>query len=201
MKFTMIRSVAAAGLLALAGAAGATTITFDSLTNPGIWQYTTDTYTEQGYSFASNVPSNGYSLYSYGLQSPFNADPTGATLSQEFQGNQYGFVVSRVGGGSFVLGSFDLANSADDASGGTVSFSYVDATGVHYEDLALADQSGLQTFTFDLGAISSFALWSNNFQVDNVNVEASTIPVPEPSTGGLLLAGLAALITVRRRKG
>ena len=199
MKLKTLKCAAAAGMLALAGTAGAATITFDSLTNPGIWQYTTDTYVEQGFAFAATVPSNGYSLYSYGLQSPFNADATGATLRQFYAGD-YGFVVSSAGGGTFSLNSFDLADAFNDGEGGTVRFSYTDAAGVHSEKLALDNQVGLQTFTFDLSGLTSFSLWNNNFQIDNVNVQAQPLAVPEPATYGMLLAGIAALVAVRRRK-
>jgi hypothetical protein len=202
MTFKALKCVATAALLATAGAAsaaGAATVTFDSLTNPGIWAYTGDTYTEQGMSFAATVRSNGYSLYAYGLDSPFNADVDGATLHQEFAGG-FGIVAAPAGaGGTFTLTSFDLANSWNDASGGTVDFSYVDATGVHHEQLTLADQVGLQTFTFDLTGVRSFSLWSNDYQLDNVQVN-DVIPVPEPESYALMLAGLAGLVGLSRRR-
>src|SRR6185312_1568228 len=130
MKFNALKCGAAAALLAIAGGAGAaTTITFDSLVNPGIWAYTSDTYTEQGMSFAATVRSNGYSLYAYGLENPNNADVDGATLHQEYDGHN-GIVVTPEGGhGSFTLTSFDLADTWIDPLGGTVDFSYVDAAG------------------------------------------------------------------------
>ena len=199
MTIKALKCAAAAVLLATAGVAGAATVTFDSLTNPGIWQFYGDTYTEQGFSFAATVRSNGYTLYTYGLDSPFNADPDGATLHQEFQGH-YGIVASLEGGGTFTLTSFDLANSWNDANGGTVRFVYTDATGRHREDLTLAHQTGLQTFTFDLSGLTSFSLWSNNYQLDNVVANADVVAVPEPSSYALLLAGLAGIIGLARRR-
>src|SRR3569623_662785 len=168
MTFKALKCGAAAALLAIAGSAGAATVTVDSLTNPGIWAYTGDTYTEQGMSFAATVRSNGYSLYAYGLENPNNADATGATLHQEYEGH-YGIVVTPEGGhGSFTLGSFDLADTWINPQGGTVDFAYSDASGVHHQQLALDDQVGLQTFTFNLTGVTSFSLWSNNYQLDNV---------------------------------
>ena len=198
MKFTTMKCAAAAGMLALAGTAGATTITFDPLTNPGIWQDNPDTYVEQGYSFDATLRGAGDALYSWGLSSPFNADATGATLGENYSG--YGVVVSHVGGGTFTLTSFDLANDVNDASGGTVRFDYTDAAGTHTGSVTLADQVGLQTFTFNLTGLQSFSLWDDNFQVDNVKVQAQSLAVPEPATYGMLLAGIAALVAVRRRK-
>ena len=199
MTYNVLKCAAAAALLATAGIAGAATVTFDSLTNPGIWAYTGDTYTEEGMSFAATVRSNGYSLYAYGLVSPYNADADGATLHQEYAGD-YGIVAAPAGpGGTFTLTSFDLANSWNDASGGSVDFSYVDASGTHHETLTLADQTGLQTFTFDLTGVRSFSLWSNNYQLDNVQVN-DIIPVPEPSSYALLLAGLAGMVGLSRRR-
>jgi len=201
MTFNALKCGAAAALLAIAGGAGAaTTVTFDSLVNPGIWAYTGDTYTEQGMSFAGTVRSNGYTLYAYGQESPFNADTTGgATLHQEFEG-AYGLVATPAGGhGTFTLTSFDLANSWNDALGGAVDFRYYDATGVHQQLLTLDNQVGLQTFTFDLVGVRSFSLWSNNYQLDNVRV-ADINPVPEPSSYALMLAGLAGLVGLSRRR-
>lgn len=206
MKFNALKCGAAAALLAIAGGAGAaTTITFDSLVNPGIWAYTSDTYTEQGMSFAATVRSNGYSLYAYGLENPNNADVTGATLHQEYDGHYGGLVVTAAGGhGSFTLTSFDLDDSVTDPSlgrplGGTVDFSYYDATGVHYQQLQLDDQIGLQTFEFNLTGVRAFSLFSNDYQLDNVRV-ADINPVPEPSSYALMLAGLAGLVGLSRRR-
>lgn len=200
MTFKALKCGAAAALLAIAGSAGAATVTFDALTNPGIWQFYGDTYTEDGFNFAATVRSNGYTVYAYGLDSPFNADPDGATLHQEFDGRRYGIVASRAGGGTFTLTSFDLANSWNDANGGTVHFTWSDQTGHHREDLVLDHVSGLQTFTFDLTGLTSFALWSNNYQLDNVRVNADVVAVPEPSSYALMLAGLAGIFGLARRR-
>ena len=196
MKSKAPKYLVVAGLLAVAGMAQATTITFDSLANPDVFQYTTDTYTEQGYSFAATLRTGGDSLYSYGAASGLDADPTGATLSQAYVG--YGLVASRTQGGSFTLTSFDLSNWADDARGGVIPFSYTDAHGTHSSDLVLADQSGLQTFTFDYTGVTSFTLWDTGYQLDNVVVTAEASVVPEPASFVLLLSGLALL--ARRRK-
>ena len=198
MKLKTLKCAAAAGMLALAGTAGAATITFDSLTTPELWATVPDTYVEQGFSFAATLRGAGDALYSYGTSNPLSADPTGATLGENYNG--YGILVSALSGGSFTLASFDLANDLNDASGGTVRFSYTDATGTHNTELVLADQRGLQTFNFDLTGLRSFTLWDDDFQVDNVKVEAQPLAVPEPASYGMLLAGIAALVAVRRRK-
>jgi len=201
MTFKALKCAAAAALLAMAGAAGATTITFDSLTNPGEWAVHADTYVEQGFSFDATLRNSGDALYSWGTGSIANADPDGATLSENYDG--YGIRVTRAGGGSFALTSFDLANGYNDATGGTVRFSYTDATGTHDSVLTLADASGLQTFTFNYTGVTSFTLFDDVFQVDNVRVDAQgagTAPVPEPSSYALMLAGLAAAIGLTRRR-
>ena len=201
MTFKALKCTAAAALLAMAGAAGANTITFDALTNPGEWAVHPDTYVEQGFSFDATLRNSGDALYSWGTGSIANADPDGATLGEDYDG--YGIRVTRVGGGSFMLTSFDLANSWNDANGGSVRFSYTDATGTHDSVLALAQVAGLQTFTFNYTGVTSFTLYDDVFQVDNVRLDAQgsgTTPVPEPATYALMLAGLAGAIGLSRRR-
>lgn len=201
MTFKALKCTAAAALLAMAGAAGANTITFDALTNPGEWAVHPDTYVEQGFSFDATLRNSGDALYSWGTGSIANADPDGATLGEDYDG--YGIRVTRVGGGSFMLTSFDLANSWNDANGGNVRFSYTDATGTHDSVLPLAQVAGLQTFTFNYTGVTSFTLYDDVFQVDNVRLDAQgsgTTPVPEPTSYALMLAGLAGVIGLSRRR-
>ena len=197
MMLQAVKCVAVAGLLAMAGLAQASTVTFDSLTNPGDWQYTTDTYTEQGYSFAATLRTDGYSLYSFGTSNPLNADPTGATLGENYDGQA--LVVSRAGGGTFTLASFDLAFNADGDNPGQVRFDYTDALGAHSTQLSFTDQYQLHTFTFGYTGVTSFTLWDDDFQLDNVVLDADVIAVPEPAPWTLLMLGGLVLLAWRRR--
>ncbi len=183
-------------MLSAAGVAQGATITFDALANPGEWQYTSDTYVDQGYSFAATLRTNGYSLYSYGATDPLNADPAGATLSENY--DDEAVVVSRVQGGSFTLASFDVAYNPDEGNSGRVRFDYTDAQGTHSTNLSFTDQYVLHTFVFDYAGLTSFALWGDDFQLDNVVVQAQANVVPEPATWWLLTAGLAFLLARRK---
>ena len=198
MKYQAPKRLVLAGLLAVTGIAQATTVTFDSLANPDVYRFTTDTYAELGYSFAATWPTGGYSLYAWGAASGLDADPTGATLSLGHEYDGHAITASRTLGGTFTLGSFDLSNRYDDASGGVIRFDYVDAQGTHTGELTLANQAGLQTFAFGYTGLTSFTLWDTHYQLDNVVVTAEASVVPEPASCLLLVSGLALL--ARRRK-
>jgi hypothetical protein len=194
------RTLAAASLLALAtGIAQATVIGFDPLTTDSRDGYAYapgDRYTEGGFTFTSSG-HDGYELLTWASYNPFNADPGGATLAENNDGES--LIVTRDGGGSFTLGSFDLADAYNSGKAGTVTMTYTDASGVHTQALDMPTAPGLRTFEFNYTGVTSFSLVQNDpfFQLDNVNLVSS---VPEPGPLALMLGGLAAMAFVGRRR-
>jgi len=198
MNFQHTKTLVAAALLAVTAAAQAETITFDSLTTNQEYFYAPDTYQEGGFSFESTLGNHAYSLFTWGTTSQYDADPTGATLSQD--GDDVPLIVVRTGGGKFNLGSFDLADG-DNVGGGSVDMTYTDATGKHTQLLVLDSTPGLQTFTFNYTGLTSFSLGQHSleYQLDNVNVEAtgpSASVVPEPESLSLMVGGWSSTPTV-----
>lgn len=202
MNFNKTKILVASALVAASGLAQAATITFDSLTTAEEYRYTDDTYVEAGFAFASTMDVHAYSLFTWGTTSLYDADATGATLSQN--ADDFALKVTRQGGGIFTLQSFDLADG-DNVGGGFVVMDYTNATGHHEQLLTLDATPGLQTFTFGYTGVTSFSLGKNSpyYQLDNVDVDAvgpSVSVVPEPETLSLMFGGLLLLAGIARRR-
>ena len=187
-----LRALSTATLLvALSGLAQANTVTFNGLIdpNPGNAGNGTD-YSEGGLTFTAAF------LEHWGQNDTANADPGGATLYHAAAGPM---VTTQVGGGSFNLTSFALAeadNNFDVVTPTDISFSYTDGGGVHNSILTIDATPGLQTYVLNRPGITSFTLDGVEFQIDNVVFT----PVPEPAAFGMLLAGLLAVGTLARRR-
>lgn len=177
-------------------------INFDSLHRPIVgFAGNGTTYTEDNFSFTSARPG---SLLALGFVLDADKNAGGETLTESFV--QTALSVSRVGGGTFDLESLDLADGLNTFFGGKVTLAYTIAGVTTSKTLTLDHKIGLQTFSFArLDDLSSFSLTGaglTTFQLDNVVVspDAATPAVPEPAPLGLMVAGLAVLGTVARRR-
>jgi PEP-CTERM motif len=212
MLRTMLTGFAIIGALA-AGAANAATITFDDIVNPSANTLYT-TVSSGGFTFTSN--------HEHVINSP-------ATCSAGCSGNgsqylqsesvPYSFTMSQTGGGTFALNAFDSAEGflalthltatriqvlGNLSGGGTVSISF-DLDGIQDGDGGVAD---FQTFelpsTFaDLTSVvfSGFRdTSSSTVAVDNIVVNGTGQPVPEPASLALFAIGLAGLSGMRRQR-
>ena len=196
MNIKTRKSLAVAIVLsAVSMLAQANTITFAPLTSTNSGAVGA-TYLEGGLTFTSGDGSpNG--LYHWGTSQSFNADPKGSTLFENHVGVD--LVVTKTGGGSFNLDSFDLADAFNTGAASVIAFNYTDGTGAHSTNLTLDTNVGLQTFAFGYAGVTSFSLRQDYpyFQLDNVTVNS----VPEPETYALMAAGLLAMGFAARRKG
>ena len=195
MKLTNILAALALGWGAAAGHAGAEVLTFDSLTRFGFYG--------NGEALLDNMSASGRSLsyqesgFLVTLTTPNAPDGAahigdGTYVPQTFNWHDGlenaldSFVtLTRVGGGSFNLVSFD-----------------------YYTDHSVLSADGNQvgvlrdwgTWTTGLNGISELRLSSGAFnELDNISVESASA-VPEPETLPLLLSGLMVVVALVRRR-
>jgi hypothetical protein len=192
------RHLVLAGLLAGASAAQAATVfsdDFNADTNAlnqttfvGGWTVANGTVDLIGAPppFFDLIPGNGHYV-----------DLDGSTSNA----GEFSKALSLTGGVTYTA-SFQLAGShRGDTNVVDVSFGSSLAT----YTLASADPLGTLTLVFTPGASGSFSLTFANRGGDNLgalldNVEVTTAAIPEPSTYALMLAGLAGVGFVARRR-
>lgn len=204
MKSRPCKSIAGLALAMATGFACAHTVTFDEFPrNPEA--------TDLGDFVISNdfgfVSTSGSSLFAPGLLQ--SADPLGSTLLSLY--DEAPLLVGQMFAGPFRLVSLDLAGVPDedshepgDDSGSdeTVQLTYWvgnNSIPTGTIDLDIGGLPGLHTFQLGLQGVSYFALDGVPFQLDNLVTDV-TSPVPEPSSGVAMLAGLALLGSLMRRR-
>ncbi|MRV72633.1 PEP-CTERM sorting domain-containing protein [Duganella sp. FT92W] len=191
-----IKSILAAIALMAAGSASATVLNFDGLTEmmygdgfplAGSMSYngTNLSYVESGFQLTLNAPNAAAESANIG---------TGTYEPQTFNwhdgldnGSDTYVTLTRVGGGTFNLNSFDY---------------YMDWSTVSADGTLLGSIQDAGLWSTALNGITELRISSGAFnQLDNVDVDAATGSVPLPGTLALMLAGLGAAGLTRRRRG
>jgi hypothetical protein len=131
----------------------------------------------------------------FGTDSPQNANPGGATISNW----NNGFIkINRTDGKLFTLNSIDLSDLTNRGETHQIEFSFFDGARLATERVTLDNRRGLQTFDFDR-SLEWFSLAGINgsYQLDNLMWSASA--VPEPATWAMMLLGFGAIGASMRR--
>jgi hypothetical protein len=212
-------AAAAAALVALAGTASASVVTFDTTfhsptTIPAFGSH----YDEAGLSFdvfseggaPEEIGAFGYT----GASLPYDADPAGGAIFVNASSAK--ITISKLGGGSFFFNSIDLTDAYNGQASPPratydLAYDYIDGGGSHSGVFALDSLPGLQTFTLNLAGVQSLTMHTGNtntnqgpgVQLDNVRFNEPTIQpggVPEPASWALMLAGFGGLGAMLRRR-
>lgn len=191
-----LKAILAALALGVAAAnAGATVLTFDSLTESMYgdgfplaanmhYDGTNLVYEESGYRVTLNAPGAAAGAAHVG---DGTFDPQTYNWHDGFENGDNTFVtLTRIGGGRFDLRSFDYytVGGALSADGGLLSS--LDGGGTWSTAL-----NGITELRFTSGAVNAVA---------NIDVEAATASVPLPGTLPLLMGGVTAFGLARRRR-
>ncbi|MGH6911974.1 MAG: hypothetical protein ACREEG_17450, partial [Phenylobacterium sp.] len=142
----MKRLLVAAAMSLAAVSAGATTLTFDELADG----YYAQTIVSQGFQFDDFQANSPIALFTWQASSPYDADPDGRTLNNNFFRST--ITLTKVGGGLFDFNSVDLTdiyNNYEGQLGGDVLFSFFDGANTTTQSVTVDGTPGFQTFTFN----------------------------------------------------
>jgi hypothetical protein len=176
--------------------ASATVVGFEPLASVDGNDAVGNTYVEQGFKFEDLTA--GFGFATWGSASTFYTGSTALANNDDSGITQ----LTRADGGSFNLGSIDLAVLYPGITGdGAVSVTFTGARADQstVSQTVVVNDGLVQTFSFAGFTNLSSVTWSNEamyHQFDNLNVTA----VPEPGSVAMFLAGIGVLGALGRRR-
>ncbi len=222
MGMRSYKSLAGLALALVTGFARADTVTFDDLPHHHAATNLGPEINDGGFTFLSQQD-----LYAPSRRD--DADPRGQTLASvlpdevlyAFKSDGSAFDLTSLDLGSLPVGGGGGGDGQGDddhrhrryhgsdnggfaGSSGDIELFYFQGTNPDFLTtiLHLDDKPGLQSFELDLNDVTLFALYGVPFQLDNVVITSggATAPVPEPDSFAAIVAGLALLGTLARRR-
>lgn len=154
------------------------------------------------FSFTATDPFGLPPILVYPRQSTNNPDFGGTSIFPNR--SEPGLTIARTDGGAFTFNSVDLTFAFDDQNeffpGGLATYTF--DGGTSSVTRAFDNLAGFQTFTFNLGGLTSVRISSASpFAIDNVVLDQVTGAVPEPATWAMMIGGFGLVGgAVRRRR-
>jgi hypothetical protein len=206
MKKLFIAAFLAFSFAAFTSAANAAVIDFNSALD----QYWISTYTESGFQFSLAIADGMGTLTSDDMPGYWYSNGTGHLETWTNVGDDSGFVLTAIGGGSFSLDSLDFGNGYvagnEPTSGLTVTGSLTGGGTITQNFSYSGPGSITASFGDGWNALDSVLVDSHGSEnrtfFDNVVVDAhESDRVPDvASTLGLVMLSFAGLVAFRRRK-
>ena len=197
----MLRYLAIVPLALVASPVAAQTVNFDEFITSSLWQFAALPFDSNGLHFEDPFSTASDAALFWGQYYSHNADFGGAALTSNYNDP---ITVTRVGGGTFNLKSFDLA---DQFNGGLGSFNvtFVDTLGTTSQVFSINGPPGLNKFKLNHNNLLSFTFGGpdphgGSAQIDNIVYTTGAPSVPEPATWAMMLAGLGVAGSAMRRR-